>query len=143
MLTNEFFKLNTNTNLCNVKTTVKRNHPMLLAGNPGKSRNVCDHPALFLNDNHAMLKCLLASYSTVVLSAPRPGLYIYLTTLLTSPIEFSLYFQHYVRYLNENFRDVRKIYETGLRSKIMQVNHFIKYLRYLNTASLIFKRRKK
>ena len=48
--------------------------------------------------------------------------YIHLTTLLTSPIEFSLYFQNYVRYLNENFREVRKIYETDLRSKIMRVN---------------------
>ena len=48
-----------------LKQTVKRNHPMLKAGNPGKSRDVCDHPALFLTNNHAILKCLLASYSTV------------------------------------------------------------------------------
>ena len=34
---------------------------------PGKSRDVCDHPALFLTNNHAILKCLLASYSTVVI----------------------------------------------------------------------------
>ena len=33
---------------------------------PGNSRNVCDHPALFLTNNHAILKCFLASYSTVV-----------------------------------------------------------------------------
>ena len=39
---------------------------MLQAGNPGKSRDVCDHPALFLTNNHAILKCLLASYSTVI-----------------------------------------------------------------------------
>ena len=38
---------------------------MVQAGNPGKSRDVCDHPALFLTNNHAILKCLLASYSTV------------------------------------------------------------------------------
>ena len=38
---------------------------MLQAGNPGKSRDVCDHPGLFLTNNHAILKCLLASYSTV------------------------------------------------------------------------------
>ena len=49
---------------------------------------------------------------------------MYLTTLLTSPIEFSLYFQNYVRHLNQNFREVRKIYETGLRSKNMRVNLF-------------------
>ena len=42
-----------------------------------------------------------------------------LTTLLTSPIEFSLYFQNYVRHLTQNFREVRKIYEMGLRSKFM------------------------
>ena len=42
---------------------------------------------------------------------------LYLTTLLTSPIEFSLYFQHYVRYLNENFREVRKPGDPGLTSK--------------------------
>ena len=42
---------------------------MLEAGNPGKSRDVCDHPALFLTNNHAILKCLLASYSTVKISA--------------------------------------------------------------------------
>ena len=48
----------------------------------------------------------------------------YLTTLLTSPIEVSLYFQKYVRYLNEHFRELRKIYETGLRSKRMRVNLF-------------------
>ena len=49
-------------------------------------------------------------------------LHMYLTTLLTSPIEFSLYFQNYVRHLNQNFREARKIYEMGLRSKIMRVN---------------------
>ena len=47
---------------------------------------------------------------------------LYLTTLLTSPIEFSLYFQNYVRHLNQNFREMRNIYEIGLRSKIMRVN---------------------
>ena len=51
---------------------------------------------------------------------------LYLTTLLTSPIEFSLYFQNYVRHLNQNFREMRKIYEMGLRSKIMRVNLFYK-----------------
>ena len=51
---------------------------------------------------------------------------IYLTTLLTSPIECSLYFQNYVRHLNQNFREMRKIYEMGLRSKIMRVNLFHK-----------------
>ena len=40
--------------------------------------------------------------------------------------EFSLYFQNYVRYLNENFREVRKIYETGFRGKFMRVNLFYK-----------------
>ena len=25
---------------------------------PGKSRDVCDHPVLFLTNNHAILKCL-------------------------------------------------------------------------------------
>ena len=49
----------------------------------------------------------------------------YFTTLLTSPIEFSLYFQNYVRHLNQNFREVRQIYEIGLRSKIMRVNLFL------------------
>ena len=39
---------------------------MLQAGNPGKSRDVCDHPALFLTNNHAILKCLLASYTSVI-----------------------------------------------------------------------------
>ena len=47
--------------------------------------------------------------------------FIYLTTLLTSPIEFSLYFQNYVRQFTQNFREVRKIYEMGL-GKIMRVN---------------------
>ena len=42
------------------------------------------------------------------------------------PIEFSLYFQNYLRHLNQNFREVRKIYEMGLRSKIMRVNLFYK-----------------
>ena len=51
--------------------------------------------------------------------------YIYLTTLLTSSKELSLYFQNYVRYINENFREVRKIYETGLRGKNMRVDFFI------------------
>ena len=51
---------------------------------------------------------------------------IYLTALLTSPIEFSLYFQNYARHLTQNFREVRKIYEMGLRSKIMRVNLFYK-----------------
>ena len=46
------------------------------------------------------------------------------TTLLTSPIKFSLYFQYYVKYLDEKFREVRKIYETGVRSKLMRVNLF-------------------
>ena len=45
---------------------------------------------------------------------------IYLTTLLTSPIEFPLYFQNYIRHLNQNFREMRKIYEIGVRSKIMR-----------------------
>ena len=58
MLTNEFFKLNKNTN-------GKNKPPMLQTGNSGKSRDVCDLPALFLTNNHAILKCLLASYSTV------------------------------------------------------------------------------
>ena len=49
---------------------------------------------------------------------------IYLTTLLTSPIEFSLYFKNYANHLNQNFREVQKIYEKGLRSKIMRVNLF-------------------
>ena len=53
---------------------------------------------------------------------------IYLTTLLTSPIEISLFFQNYVRHLNQNFREVRKIYEMGLRSKIMRVKLFYKVL---------------
>ena len=53
-----------------------------------------------------------------------PKLNIYLTTLLTSPIEFSLYFQNYVSHLYQTFREVRKVYETGLRSKIMRVNLF-------------------
>ena len=35
-------------------------------------------------------------------------LFIYLTTLLTSTIEFLLHFQNYVRHLNQNFREVRK-----------------------------------
>ena len=34
---------------------------------------------------------------------------IYLTTLLTSPIEFSLYFQNYVRHFNKNFRELNYI----------------------------------
>ena len=51
---------------------------------------------------------------------------IYLTTLLTSPIEFSLYFQNYARHLNQNFRVMRKIYETGLRRKNLRVNLFYK-----------------
>ena len=50
---------------------------------------------------------------------------LYLTTLLTSPIKFSLYFQNYVRYLDKKFREVRKIYETGVKSKFMRVNLFI------------------
>ena len=40
------------------------------------------------------------------------------------------------------FQGVRKIYEMGLRSKIMRVNLFKKVLRHLNTATLIFKSRK-
>ena len=68
---------------------------------------------------------------------------IYLTTLLTSSIEFSLYFQNRVRYLNENFREVRKTYETGLRSKIMRVYlFFIKCPRHLNITTHISKSRK-
>ena len=50
---------------------------------------------------------------------------IYLTTLLTSPIKVSLYFQKNVRHLNEYFREVRKIYGKGLRSKFMRVNLFL------------------
>ena len=38
---------------------------MLQAGNPGNSRDVCDYPALLLTNNHPILKCLLASYSTL------------------------------------------------------------------------------
>ena len=52
--------------------------------------------------------------------------YLYLTTLLTSPIEFSLYFQNYARHLKQNFRKVQKIYEMDLRSKIMRENLFYK-----------------
>ena len=39
-------------------------HPYIY---PGKSRDVFDHPAVFLTNNHAILKCLLASYSTVTM----------------------------------------------------------------------------
>ena len=62
---------------------------------------------------------------------------IYLTTLPTSSIKFSLYFQNHVRCSNKKFRKVSKIYETCLRSKAMQVN----LLRHFSTATLIFKSR--
>ena len=45
-------------------------------------------------------------------------IYIFLTTLLTSPVEFSLYFQNHVRHLNQNFREVRKIYKAVLRAQL-------------------------
>ena len=67
--------------------------------------------------------------------------HIYLTTRLTLPVDFSRYFQNYERYLNESFEKVREIYQTGSKSKIMRLNHFVKYLGHLNTATLIFKRR--
>ena len=50
---------------------------------------------------------------------------LYLTTLLTSQIKFSLYFQNDVRYLDKKFRELRKIYETGVKSKLMGVNLII------------------
>ena len=46
-------------------------------GNPGKSRDVCDHPALFLTNNHAILKCLLASYSTVAIVSEKSTLFTF------------------------------------------------------------------
>ena len=71
-----------------------------------------------------------------------PLIIVYLTTLLTSPIEFSLYFQNYVRYLDENFREVRKIYETGLRGKFMRVNLFNKVPQEFEQSNHYFQKSK-
>ena len=51
---------------------------------------------------------------------------LYLTTRPTSPIEFSLYFLKVSRIFKQNFREVGKINETGIRSKFIQINQFIK-----------------
>ena len=54
-------------------------HPYMY---PGKSGNVCDHPALFLTNNHAILKYLLASYSTVLITCMSQMLKVRNVTLL-------------------------------------------------------------
>ena len=98
------------------------------------------HSLIMRNVEIGNFYCLIGDNRIIFLQ--KCLLNIYLTTLLTSPIKFSLYFQNYVRYLYENFREVRKIYETGVRSKLMRVNLFIKGPRYLNTATLVFESRK-
>ena len=70
-------------------------------------------------------------------------LHVYLATFLTSPIEFPLYFQNSVRYLNENFREMRKIYETGLRGKFMRVNFSYKVPQTFEQSNPYFQKSQK
>ena len=51
---------------------------------------------------------------------PRP---IHLTTLITSPIDFLLYFQNCPRYKYNIFKEVIKIYRTNFTVKIMRISH--------------------
>ena len=82
---------------------------------------------LAANDQIYWRIMLLKEIESRGLSTPALGfIHVYLTTLLTSPIEFSLYFQNYVRHLNQNFWKAGKMYEMGLRSQIMRVNLFYK-----------------
>ena len=51
-----------------------------------------------------------ASLSFLLNSLKSSYIYIF----LTSPVQFLLYFQNHVRHLNQNFREVRKIYKAGM-----------------------------
>ena len=86
---------------------------------------------------------ILVKEKSIKLDIKCNRVYVYLTTLLTSPIEFSVYFQSYVRYLNKKFSEGRKIYETGLRDKIMGVNIFYKVPQTIEQSNPYFQKSQK
>ena len=69
MLTNEFFKLKTNTNLCTVKINDKNKPTPCIRREIQVNQEMFVTIIQFLTNNHAILKCLLASYSTVRMSS--------------------------------------------------------------------------
>ena len=56
---------------------------------------------------------------------------IHLTTLITSPIDFLLYFQNCSRYWYEIFRKVWTIYMSGFSNKIMRIDSCVFALQVL------------